>query len=80
MWKFTAGLLTIAVVLTLAIMVHGVGSGIVPPYPDPTPAQAAHSRYHEAVGAGLCIAAAIAWLVAIAVAAGTLIVSAWRIR
>ncbi len=80
MWKFTAGLLTVAVVLTFAIIVHGVGSGIAPPYPDPTPAQAAYSRYHEAVNTGLFVAAGIAWLVAITVAAGTLIVSAWRKR
>ncbi len=80
MWKFPAGSLIVAVVLTLAIMVHGVGSGIVPPYPDPTPAQAAYSRYHEAVNDGMWVAAGIAWLVAITVAAGTLIVSTWRKR
>lgn len=80
MWKFTAGLLTVAILLTLAAIVHGVGSGIVPPYPDPTPAQAAYSRYNEAVNDGLFVAAGIAWLVAITVAAGALIVSTWRKR
>ncbi len=80
MWKFTAGLLTVAVLLTFAAIVHGVGSGIVPPYPDPTPAQATYSRYHEAVNAGLFAAAGIAWAATITVAAGTWIVSTLRKR
>lgn len=62
MWKVAAGLLVLAVVLSVAFMGHGLATGIVPPYPDPTPEQAAYVRYHKGISMPLFLASGVAWL------------------
>jgi hypothetical protein len=61
-WKIGVGLLVIAVLLSAACMIHGIGSGIAIPYQDPTPEQATHERYHRGISQSLFMAAGVAWL------------------
>ena len=65
MWKVALGLLVFAFFLSTVVMAHGVMTGIAVPYPDPTPEQAAHVKYHMAISETLFLVAGSAWSVAV---------------
>jgi hypothetical protein len=62
MWKVVVSLLGIAVLLSLVFMAHGIVTGIVVPYPDPTPDQAIYERRHREISNILFLASGVAWL------------------
>jgi hypothetical protein len=66
MLKVTLGLLILSIALVVAFFAHAFAAGIILPYPDPTPAQAAHERFHHPISMALFLAAGAsfaAWLV-----------------
>ena len=69
MWKVAFVLMAFALLLSAVVMAHGLMTGIAVPYPDPTPEQAAHVKYHSAVSDSLFLAAGLAWSVAVGVTA-----------
>lgn len=73
MWKVVVGLLALAITLSAIFMAHAVATGILIPYPDPTPQLAAYERFHRQISNPLLLTAVVAWLVAgvaVAVCAG----------
>ncbi len=57
MLKVTLGLLILSIALVVAFFAHAFAAGILLPYPDPTPAQAAHERFHQPISMTLFLAA-----------------------
>ena len=57
MSKVTLGMLLLSLALVVAFFAHGLATGIVLPYPDPTPAQAAHERFHQLISSALFLGA-----------------------
>ncbi len=57
MLKVTLGLLILSIALVVALFAHAFATGIILPYPDPTPAQAAHERFHHPISMALFTAA-----------------------
>lgn len=64
MEKVVACLFVIAVLLSGTFMTHGLATGIVVPYQDPTPEQVAYERYHARISGPLFLASGVVWLVA----------------
>jgi hypothetical protein len=62
--KIAAGLLALALLLSVAFLAHGIGTGIAVPYPEPTPEQAALEKYHHRISDRLVLSAMVAWLAA----------------
>jgi ABC-type Fe3+ transport system permease subunit len=58
MLKITLGLLALSIAMVGAFFAHAFAAGILVPYPDPTPAQAAHERFHQPISMTLFLAAA----------------------
>ena len=57
MLKVSLGLLILSVALVVGFFGHAFVAGIFVPYPDPTPAQAAHERFHHPISMALFLAA-----------------------
>ncbi len=55
--KVTLALLVLSLGLAVAFLVHAIATGVVIPYPDPTPEQAAYERFHRPIGSALFLAA-----------------------
>jgi multisubunit Na+/H+ antiporter MnhC subunit len=66
MWKVTLGLLLVSLALAVAFFAHGMVTGTDLPYPDPTPTQAAHERFHRPIGTALFLAAGISFVACLA--------------
>jgi len=64
-WSFglrmLLGVFAVCGLLLLILMAHGVATGIVVPYPDPTPEQAAYERLHGKISDWLFGLTALAW-------------------
>jgi hypothetical protein len=83
MRKVVSGLALLCCALTLACFLHCGFAGIVPPYPDPTPEQAEHERYHLAVSGHLMTAAGLSFVALLAtglIAVVLTVVGKWRSR
>ena len=78
MSKIVAGLFLLAVALSLAFFGHALATGIAVPYPDPTPEQAAHERYHRAISDPLFAVTAACW--SLAGFAGLIRAGRWLLR
>jgi len=62
MWKPVAVLFAATLLLSAGFAVHALATGVVLPYPHPTPEQAAYEHYHLAISKPLFGTAALAWL------------------
>jgi hypothetical protein len=64
-WSFglrtLLGLFAISVILSLIFMAHGVATGVLVPYLDPTPEQAAYEHLHGKISDWLFNIAALGW-------------------
>ncbi len=67
--RVTLYLLILSLGLAMAFFGHAFATGIVLPYPDPTPAQAANQRFHGPISSALFLASAAAFMACMASAA-----------